>query len=85
MKVEIPSDLLAETLATVYEVGCQFEFCDGPTLEPADMRTCHRCATLAKLRVLAGEPPRRADEQTWQEMDEERMSAYMRRATGGLR
>ncbi len=82
---EIPDALLAETIETLEQIGCEFEFCDGPTLEPVDMRTCNACATLAKLRVAAGRPPRRDDELTWEEDHEREMARYMARATGGCR
>lgn len=48
--------LIAEALDSLERAGCQFWACDGPTLEPVDMLTCHRCATVAKLRVAIGRP-----------------------------
>ncbi len=51
----IPATLLTEAIETLEQVGCQFAHCDGPTLEPVDMVTCHACATLAKLRKAAEE------------------------------
>ncbi|GAA0550077.1 hypothetical protein GCM10010172_35190 [Paractinoplanes ferrugineus] len=74
--------LLAESLEALERVGCQVDFCDGPTLEPVDMRTCFVCELIAKLRVDQGLPARRADELTWAEAERQRDAAYMRRAVG---
>lgn len=47
----MPDDsLLQSALESLERTGCQFFACDGPTLEPIDMATCHRCATVAQLR-----------------------------------
>jgi hypothetical protein len=43
---------LVEAINTLELVGCQFWACEGETLEPIDMVTCHRCASLARLRHL---------------------------------
>jgi len=75
--------LLDEAIETLERVGCQFDYCDGPTLEPVNMVTCFACETLAKLRVAAGRPPRRDDEGTWQERHDEWQRRYMAQATGG--
>lgn len=72
--------LLAESLDALERVGCQFDFCDGPTLEPAELRTCFVCELIAKLRVAAGLPPRRDDELTWDEQEQRRMGAMLRQA-----
>lgn len=62
--VRIRSELLAAAIETLERVGCQFFACDGPTLEPEPMITCHACATLAQLRVAAGRPASLAEELT---------------------
>lgn len=49
-KVAVDLALLEEAVESFERVGCQGRFCDGPTLEPVDMVTCHRCEALAKLR-----------------------------------
>lgn len=54
MAPDFPGDLLAESIEAFERLGCQFDFCDGPTLEPIDMRTCFVCDLLARLRVAAG-------------------------------
>lgn len=46
----ISAELLGETIVTLERVGCQFQFCQGPTLAPVPMRTCFVCETLAKLQ-----------------------------------
>lgn len=50
-------DLTAEMIDTLERVGCQFFACEGPTLNPVDMVTCHVCALLARLRGRANERP----------------------------
>jgi hypothetical protein len=78
--------LLVEAVDALERIGCQFDFCDGPTLEPVDMVTCYVCATLAKLRVAVGRPARRDDEMTFDERDRDRHERYMapRRRAGGI-
>ncbi|GLZ62838.1 hypothetical protein [Micromonospora sp. NBRC 107095] len=49
----IDSELLDDTIDVLERVGCQFWACDGPTLEPVDMKTCAACALLARLRAAA--------------------------------
>jgi hypothetical protein len=51
------ADLLTEALDSLERAGCQFWHCEGPTLEPVDMSTCHRCVAVAQLRVRLGQPP----------------------------
>jgi hypothetical protein len=80
--VQISPGLLADVIDGFERVGCQFEFCNGPTLEPEDMITCFRCHTLARLRVLVGATPRLPDEGTWEERHTAYMQRYMRKATG---
>ena len=46
--------LLRESLQTLERTPCQFWACQGPTLQPIDMVTCYRCATLAKLQQRFG-------------------------------
>jgi hypothetical protein len=48
--------LITESLSVMERVGCQFDMCTGPTLEPVDMRTCYVCELAAKLRVALGLP-----------------------------
>lgn len=79
---QIDTATLAEAIETLERVGCQYNFCGGPTMQPVDMVTCFACETLAKLRVAAGRPPRTDDEQTWQERHDEWERNYMARATG---
>lgn len=43
-------DLTAEMIETLERIGCQFFACEGPTLNPIDMVTCHVCSLLARLR-----------------------------------
>lgn len=74
--------LLAETIETLERVGCQFWACDGPTLEPVDMKTCYACETLAKLRVAAGRPARTSDDLTAEEAIELRQAISAASATG---
>jgi hypothetical protein len=78
----IPTALLAEVIEALERVGCEYNFCDGPTLEPVDMVTCYVCETLAKLRVAAGRPARRDDEMTFEQRDQDRHERYMAVATG---
>ena len=49
--MQVDVELLREVIDTLERVGCQFDHCDGPTLEPVDMITCHACATLARVRA----------------------------------
>ncbi len=42
-------ELLAAAIASLERCGCQFWACEGETLNPIDMVTCHRCAALAQL------------------------------------
>ncbi|GAA0550259.1 hypothetical protein GCM10010172_35460 [Paractinoplanes ferrugineus] len=49
---KVPNDLLNDVVASLEQVGCQFDYCTGPTLKPVDMRTCHRCDALARLQDL---------------------------------
>ncbi len=51
---QIPDEMLSEMVETLERVGCQFQFCGGPTLEPVAMVTCFVCDLLARLRVAAG-------------------------------
>ena len=81
--VEISSALLAETIEALELLGCQFEFCDGPTLEPVDMVTCYACRLLAQLRVLAGQAPRRDDEMTCEQRSQDQVARFMVTATSG--
>lgn len=74
--------LLAGLIDTLEQVGCQFWACDGPTLEPVPMVTCHVCGELALVRVAAGRPPRRADELTCGERTERRHRDYVAANTG---
>lgn len=61
-------EMLIEALEALEQVGCQFEFCNGPTLEPVDMQTCFVCVTLARGRHHLGLPVRKdAVDSTWQE------------------
>ncbi len=78
---DVPAKLMIQVLDTLERVECQYWACDGPTLEPVAMVTCHRCATLALVRVTFGEPPRRADEMTAEEAMEARHAATMREDT----
>lgn len=54
--VEMPADLLAAAIEALEQAGCQFFACEGETLTPIDMVTCHCCATLARLRSLTARP-----------------------------
>lgn len=74
---KINMSLLVEVVETLERVGCQFEFCDGPTLDPVPMGTCYLCETLAKLRVAVGQPARHPDEMTASERIDDRMRKYM--------
>ncbi len=44
--------LLVDVVDSLEHVGCQFDHCTGPTLQPVDMRTCHRCEVLERVRDL---------------------------------
>lgn len=48
--------LLTEALHALELSGCQFWACEGPTLEPIAMITCHACAAMARLRQRLGQP-----------------------------
>lgn len=74
---EINQSLLVEAIETLERVGCQFDFCDGPTLDPVPMGTCYLCETLAKLRVAVGQHPRHPDEMTASERVDDRLRRYM--------
>jgi hypothetical protein len=50
--VAVPADLLVIAVEALEDAGCGFWACQGETLEPIDMVTCNRCATLARLRTL---------------------------------
>lgn len=50
--IGIPADLLGDAIEALEDAGCGFWACQGETLEPIDMVTCTRCATLARLRTL---------------------------------
>ncbi len=63
-QVVVPGRLLAETIEVLERVGCQFIYCDGPTLDLQDMITCYACEALAKLRVAAGLPAHSEDDGT---------------------
>lgn len=78
----IEDELLTEMIDTLERVDCQFDFCDGPTLEPVDMVTCFRCATLAKARAAAGLPPRLVHELTAEQSIRWRDEVYAARACG---
>jgi hypothetical protein len=54
--VAVPAGLLTDVIDSLERCGCQFWACEGETLTPIDMVTCHRCATLARLRTLACAP-----------------------------
>jgi hypothetical protein len=63
---ELPAALLDEAIETLERLGCQFGFCDGPTLEPVDMKTCYACEMLAKLRAYrAGQAATPDGPRTW--------------------
>lgn len=63
---DVPAALLDEAIETLERLGCQFGFCDGPTLEPVDMKTCYACGTLAKLRAYrAGQAATPDGPRTW--------------------
>lgn len=78
-------ELLAEAIEALERVGCEFEYCGGPTLEPEDMRTCYVCDLLARLRVALGRPPRLPDELSPAELRARRFQEDMDRATGRTR
>lgn len=46
----VPNTVLADVVDSLERVGCQFNHCTGPTSEPVDMSTCHRCHVLARLQ-----------------------------------
>lgn len=46
--------LLRRVLETLERAGCQFWACEGPTLEPIDMVTCHACHTVALVSARLG-------------------------------
>ena len=50
--IQLSRGLLNEIVDSLARAGCQFWACEGPTLEPIDMKTCHRCETLAKVQGL---------------------------------
>lgn len=50
------ANMLAEALEALERVGCQFWACDGPSLEPVDMKTCHVCRLTARLQQRLGRP-----------------------------
>ena len=50
--------LLEDALDSLERTGCQFFACEGPTLPPIDMVTCHVCALIARLRRRLGRRPR---------------------------
>lgn len=54
-KVLPPTPFLLESLAKAIQVlervGCQFDYCGGPTLEPIDMITCYVCDAVAELQA----------------------------------
>ncbi len=75
--------LTEETIEALERIGCQFNFCNGPTLEPESMVTCFVCDLLARLRVSIGLPPRRDDEQTAQERWNTWNAEYMALHTRG--
>jgi hypothetical protein len=78
-------ELIIESIETLERLGCQFEFCNGPTLEPEPMVTCFSCALLARLRVAVGQSPRRDDELTFEEAWRACDAREMARATGRTR
>ena len=43
--------MVEEMIEALERIGCQFQFCDGPTLEPVDMKTCYVCELLARLQA----------------------------------
>jgi hypothetical protein len=81
----VTAELLQESIDTLERVGCQWRFCDGPTLAPVPMVTCFACETLAKLRVAAGRKPRHDDELTCTERLQDERERYMQRCVGGAR
>lgn len=50
----IPAGVVLAALVSLQDVGCQFDMCQGPTLEPIDMVTCSRCIALAQLEDATG-------------------------------
>lgn len=74
---EVTEALLLEAIDALERVGCQFDMCDGPTLEPVSMSTCYLCETLAKIRAAVGRPPRSGDEMTAAQRIEDRLERYM--------
>lgn len=55
--------LLAETLATLVRVGCQFDMCPGSDEEEQAMLTCHVCATVRKVNGALDAQPVELDVQ----------------------
>lgn len=54
---EATGALLRDSLAAMERVGCQFDRCPGPDVEPVDMHTCHVCELIRRLgEHLAAEP-----------------------------
>jgi hypothetical protein len=53
--VAVPADLFSDAIDSLERCDCQFWACEGETLTPIDMVTCHRCSTLARLRTLITE------------------------------
>lgn len=80
---EDPRELLTESVDALERLGCQFQFCDGPTLEPIDMVTCYRCDLLARLRAAIGRPPRLPGEETSMERITRRDAEYLARCVSG--
>jgi hypothetical protein len=77
----VSQELVVEAADALERVGCQFQFCDGPTLEPVDGVTCFRCDLLARLRAAVGRPARRPDEETFRERDDRRHAQFVAEAT----
>ena len=74
--------LIEESIEVLERVGCQFDFCDGPTLRPVAMRTCFVCDLLARLRVSVGRAPRRDDELTVRQAGQARWDDYQKTVAG---
>lgn len=79
--LRIEGQTAADVLDTLERTECVFWACDGPTLEPVDMVTCYRCATLAQVRHAFGLVPREPDEMTCSEAIDERDRRHAERAT----
>lgn len=43
---------MEKILEILYKLDCQFFACDGPDAPLADMKTCHRCYAIQKLRNI---------------------------------